>query len=381
MRPIRVYLDTSDYAAMYCAPSNGVTARLLDELLRMKEGGRIEIGLSYHVVFELLQKAEPKFRADRLARARLLTRLCGQNAFPYPTDVPQGYRFSREGLWVPRIWLEEIEVERIVQHAIETMTRCPFLNRRERRALSKRSYFVEWVRSNPSRFLNLFRDQWPLLFGKISNDSGDFIRYILGEMTQEQADAELRFYITDPVTVYETWFENYGKENPLPSSRDPIAELLGVMIKELNTMLDEHAALKLKVKEAMRATGDDALSAEGREAVLKIRRDLKGFRREITAPAEMAKHPAWKRAVGDEGALLAAQVFHAFRREKRAIKPSDAIDLIHTMYLPHTDLWRGDKAFGTMLIKHRVNFHERIVPALVDLPLRIETEIASGRAQ
>jgi hypothetical protein len=90
MRPIHLHLDTSDYAAMYCALPGTTAERVRDELREMTENGRIEIGLSYHVVFELLQKAEPQFRPDRLARARLLKQLCGQNAFPYPSDLGQG---------------------------------------------------------------------------------------------------------------------------------------------------------------------------------------------------------------------------------------------------------------------------------------------------
>jgi hypothetical protein len=39
------------------------------------------------------------------SRARLLVGLCGKNAFPYPTDLGQGYKFSTEGLWIPRIEL------------------------------------------------------------------------------------------------------------------------------------------------------------------------------------------------------------------------------------------------------------------------------------
>jgi hypothetical protein len=45
------------------------------------------------------------------------------------------------------------------------------------------------------------------------------------------------------------------------------------------------------------------------------------------------------------------------------------------MYLPYTDLWRGDKAFSDLLIKHKVTFGERVVPTLAELPERIEVEI------
>jgi hypothetical protein len=74
--------------------------------------------------------------------------------------------------------------------------------------------------------------------------------------------------------------------------------------------------------------------------------------------------------------LIAAQILYAFHREGRPIKRSDAIDFIHASYLPLVDLWRGDKAFGDLLIKHKVNFSERVVSTLEELPLRIETEAA-----
>src|SRR5271165_2065365 len=376
MRPIRLHLDTSDYAIMYRAAPGTPEAHVRDELTGMKESGRIEIGMSYHVVFELLQKAEPKFRDDRLARARFLTQLCGRNAFPYPSDLGRGYRFSTEGLWVPRIDLDDIDIERLVRNAMETIAHRPELSRRERRALSKRSYFVEWVRSNPLEFRLLTGAQWPLLFGREFEENGDFRRYILGEMTRSEANKTVRFYITDPEAVYETWFENYGRDNPVPERRDQIASKLVVMLNELNVMLDETAALKTKTKKELATSGINALDVADREALVKLGDDLESIRAEITSPEELSKLPAWTVMAGDEAAPIAAQVFYAFHREKRDIKRSDAIDLIHAMYLPHTDLWRGDKAFSNLLIKNRVNFHERIVPTLLELPRRIETEIA-----
>jgi hypothetical protein len=218
MRPIRLHLDTSDYAAMYQATLETPQARVRDELRELAQSGRIEIGLSYHVVFELLQKAEPNFREDRLARARLLTELCGRNAFPYPTDLGQGLRFSTEGLWVPRIDLADVEVERVVEHVMQAMARHPELNRHERRALSKRKYFTRWVSSNPAKVMLLVQELWPLKFGRAFVEGGDLNRYLLGEMTRSDANRKLWFYITDPVTVYEGWFEQYGRDDPIAAS-------------------------------------------------------------------------------------------------------------------------------------------------------------------
>ena len=74
--------------------------------------------------------------------------------------------------------------------------------------------------------------------------------------------------------------------------------------------------------------------------------------------------------------MIAAQILFAFHNDGRDIKNSDGIDLIHAMYLPHADLWRGDKAFSTLPINNRVDLCRRIVRSLAELPGRIEAVIA-----
>jgi len=380
MRPIRLHLDTSDYSAMYRAPAGTPEARVRDQLRELVQTGRIEIGLSYHVVFELLQKAEPKYREDRLARARLLTELCGRNAFPYPTDLGQRERFSTEGLWMPRIDLEDVEIERVVDHVMQGMARHPELSRHERRVLSKRKYFANWISGNPARARRLARELWPLKFGRAFVEDGDLGRYLLGQMTRSDANRKLWFYITDPVTVYEVWFEQYGRDDPIAERRDKMVDSFMLMLEQLKSKLDEAADLQATVNEAFAATGDDALSQEGREALMKLSTDLKEFRAEMISPQELYEQvPVWKEKFGDDAALVAAQILYAFHREKRPLKRSDGIDFVHAMYLPYSDLWRGDKAFSDLLKKHAVNFSERVVPTLMVLPERIEVAEASRR--
>jgi hypothetical protein len=377
MRPIRLHIDTSDYGAMYCAPPETRLAVLRDQLKEMARRGQVEIGISYHVIFELLQKAEATHREDRLARARLAKELCGQNAFPYVGDLGKGHTFSREGLWVPHIAFNDFEVERLVQEVMEIIARHPELPRRERRILSKRRNFVSWVRSEPTRLKLLPGEDWPLPFGRDFFESGDFRRYLLGEISRREANARLWRLVTDPVSLYKTWFEHYGRENPLAAMGERLAGDLILMLEKLQGLLDGEAALRVRTKEALAATGDDGLSQEGREMVLKLSHELKVFRGEITSGDELCKRaPKLKDYLGEKSARIAAQILYAFHRERRRFKRSDAIDLLHAMYLPHTDLWRGDKAFSDILIKHKVDFSDRVVPKLAELPRRIELEIA-----
>ncbi len=383
MRPLRLHLDTSDYAVMYAAGPGTEQARVREQLKDLVRNGQIAIGLSYHVVFELLQDAAPHYRDDRLARARLLQELCGPNAFPYPSDLGQGYRFSTDGLWVPRIDLEDTEIERVLEATLAGLRRHPALPRAQRRLLVRRKRLVAWVRDDPAGFARLAGECWPLLFARSCAEAGDLGRYLLGSLSRDEANRKLWIHFTDPVLVYQTWFELYGKDNPIAERRDRMAATFTTMLMEQGRMLDEEASLRSRVKGMLAETGgDEPLEPEDRVALKKLSRDLKTFRAEITSPDEMNRQvPRWEEIVGAESARVAAQIFQALHRDKRAIKRSDATDFIHAMYLPHADLWRGDKAFSDLLIKHKVDSADRIVPTLTDLPGRIDAGLRSRQQE
>lgn len=74
-------------------------------------------------------------------------------------------------------------------------------------------------------------------------------------------------------------------------------------------------------------------------------------------------------------------IFEAFIRMNyrgRHFQKSDAADFFHALYLPHSDLWRTDAHFASLLKAQKVPFHERIVPKLKDLPKRIEELLAKS---
>jgi hypothetical protein len=321
MRPLRLHLDTSDYAAMHAAAPGTEPARVREHLKALAQAGRIAIGLSYHVVFELLQDAAPQHRDDRLARARLLAELCGQNAFPYPSDLGQGYRFSTDGLWVPRIDLEDTEIERVLEATVAGLRRHPALPRNRRRLLARRQHILAWAREDPEGFAQFAGECWPLLFARSFAEDGDLGHYLLGTLSREEANRRIWIYFTDPVQVYRTWFELYGRDNPIVERRDRMAATFTTMLTELGRMVDEGATLRARVRRllAQSAAGDQPLEDEDRTALRKLSRDLKAFRAEITSAEEMNRQvPRWEEIVGPESARVAAQIFQALHREKLA---------------------------------------------------------------
>jgi hypothetical protein len=381
MRPIRIHLDTSDYSAMHDAPTGSPVAEIRETLTAMARSGRIEIGLSYHVVFELLQRADPEHRGNRLSRARLLFELCGLNAFPYPTDLGDGHRFSKEGLWQPRITLDDHEIEVIVGHFIEAVQHDPEATAHVRRIVTMRKYLRRWAEEYPDRFGAIACKNWPVMFGRSLVEDGTFGRYVAGAMSRDEANRKLWFFINDPASIYELWFEQCNWDCPIMERRDNIAGKLVTMLRELRGTMARTGDLRTQITAELNATGDDALSPDARTQLLQLRRDLKTFRKEISSPQQLCEDvPIWKQLFGNESALLATEVLYAFERDKRPIKDSDGIDFVHVMYLPHTDLWRGDRAFSDLLKKYKVSFCERVVPTLLELPAGIEAELEKQSA-
>jgi hypothetical protein len=363
IRPVRVYLDTSDYVRMYRAQSGTQEAAARELLSAMVQRGEIEIGLSEHVIFELLQRAEPKDREDRLARARLLTGLCGQNAFPYPTDLGKGHCFSKEGVWFEQSCLEILDIEYIVGQLKQIAARHPQIGRNERRALRKN--FADWVCRNPSILTPIPETVWPLPIGKEFLEQGNLSlrRYILGQVSRCQANREMRLYFSDPATVYKVHFEHLGYANPVIQRRDQLSSDIIRILEQLHNEL-----IPELVHEIQQA-----------QLPYKVRNEYEQKVKELLSPHEI---PALTELFGQKSAKVTIQILYAFLSEKnRSFQRSDAIDLIHAMYLPHTDLWRRDRAFTNLLAKYKVDYHERVVRTLFELPSRIEREMAMRRIQ
>ena len=157
----------------------------------MARSGQIEIGLSYHVVFELLQRADPAHRANRLSRARLVSQLCGLNAFPYPTDLGSGHRFSKEGLWQPRITLDDHEIEVIVSHFIQAVQLDPNATPHARRVVTKREYLRRFSEDRPERVMELADRNWPVMFGRSFVGDGTFGQYLAAAISRDEVPADV----------------------------------------------------------------------------------------------------------------------------------------------------------------------------------------------
>lgn len=372
--PLKIYLDTSDYAALYRLNLTEVERSVLAYLREQIKAGRIEIGFSWPIIWELLQDFSEEYRADRVRRAEFVSELCGQNAFRFMFEIGLGKAFSRDGHWYPgeRKPISIKKLERIWFDAILANPAWAS-NRQSRRALNNPTGRRTFIKNNRAlcdlRKINL--KGMPLSKRFIEGDY--FFRYMIGEFPEEVADRELLKCVTDPVQFLNTWFDCAGKENPFTEN----IHLHGARLKDgfenLREALERVRSLTRQIKEAKRRMHKAKMP---REMIRELEAQIRGLEAS-RVPENIIKfnHPIWEQ-MGPYVVDVVRAYIRANSESDREIKRSDLADLHHAAYIPHCDLWRGDTTFSNILIEQQVAYWQKIVPKLSDLPRRISERLS-----
>ena len=71
------------------------------------------------------------------------------------------------------------------------------------------------------------------------------------------------------------------------------------------------------------------------------------------------------------------EAYHGRSSRDKGFKPrkSDFVDMLHAIYIPHCDVWRGDGGFSNILLSQKIKHSERIVAKRSDLPDFIQSLI------
>ena len=367
--PLRIYLDTSDYGVLYRDPKDADLQRVLDLLLSKKEAGEIEIGFSYPVLWELLQDFSEGYRADRIQRAECLKTLCGRNAYRYLPDLKEGDALSREGHWYPdieqpigvaalkRIWIEQF-----------TQNRDVVRSRAHRNALKNPRRFRKIIRDNPQLcdLSGIDLEGFPVTDEFIRKNV--FHKYMIGDITEEDADREFLKVLTDPVIFVGTWFDYGGKVNPFTDDVHQTSRGLRTRLEALQKLFAETERKIAEINKLQARAYKNDLPAE---IIRELKESKKRLREAINLGKDI-KSPKLMALLDDHMLEVVTIYFESNLERPSAISDSDFADILHTAYIPHVDLWRGDSKFSRMLIRGQIAQRNKIVPTLRELPARID---------
>jgi hypothetical protein len=378
--PVRVYLDTSDYAAFCAEPRKETVQDVWEYLVQQVDAGAVEVGFSWAIISELIQDFDEEHRQNRVKRAETVKQICGANAFCYPTELKEGNSFSRDGYWFPST-MKAFNIrafEKAWIHAVgSNKTLIP--NRAQRNALKNVKLRRKALRQYP-QLVDLTQIDLGLipLTDEFVNEQYLY-RFMVGKLPTEDANKELLKIVTDPVRYIVSWFDMAGKTNTfskdMQASFLSIQEAFGKMekaVQEIKSSLKVHKKLEREMYR-LKAPSEQIQYHK----IIKSRlSETLNFKNSIKPKDNLLQ------LLGDFG----YDVFLAYFEERldpHGMKPksSDIADIIHALYIPHCDLWRGDSSFAHMLVKRSVTHSDRVVPKLSELPDRIDSWLRSKAVQ
>jgi hypothetical protein len=373
-RPIRVYLDTSDYsrfADIGYRDQPGIEG-VLTFLREKKAKGIIEIRFSGIHLFEFLK--DPTQNRLALKKVQILEDLCGDAAFRYPSDALRRERealsrsadlwnvtTSDEGEWFPETPELSVERDKVIRGLKK---KFPQLSRPQLAVLLRRA---------AAEIKPALSAQMPLAG---VYDDGTFERFLTGRISGADMARELAKGFAKPSVL----MGHYLAGNPLAqamftnfSDQERAMQQLLVRsrgeLMQLAARLEEQGKTQDEIRSQMKNhshrhsaayLGLETLPGEAREAI------------------EKGRFLPTLPATSTHCSLLA----HYFRdifapsAVMPEIKQSDPSDILHAFNLPYVDFFRTDGRFASLLGKVAKPTSTTVVGNLLQLPNAIDREIA-----
>jgi hypothetical protein len=392
-RPLRLYLDSSDYSLLSDARRSELDAPGVLQCLRNHvAAGNIECFYSGAHLSEMAP-TKPEYSEASEQRASLLVELCGKNVLvAHDRLFDLELRFAlgmlknradpirRDGEWFP-----EGAAELLPLSAHDGDASLPGLigqlGRAERRKASKallkggrpRKHVQESLVKNAR-----FGSVGEVLSVYPMNPSAARVlnRYVVGDATSKEATEAFQESLRDPRWMMK-WFEQHHAElTPFIAwVRGPANELVSKLdamsksVVEARAQLSPEALTELLRADRWQGWQDKMLASIANRFAEKI---APGARLEV-------------RTVDDccAGLSVAVRSLHSAWRSitfetPRPPKPSDFPDAVHAAYAPYVDLFRADSFMAPHIARCAMPWGTVVVAKLIALPGAIEERLRAA---
>ncbi|MCF1468684.1 hypothetical protein FS764_17405 [Agrobacterium vitis] len=392
--PPVVYLDTQDYSrfgdVLRGKSANGEDEALFLELERRKRNGDVVFPVSMPILAELLQY-HPEYRETTLRKAEAVERLCGSWALAYPSrliafelasavlkDETTAPILSDDRYWYPNSSDSLEEFAKQFQGGVsKKIAELPSpQNRKERRARKK-----QLSKFDPSLAVRLAVPEIAEKFGIPAGAvQASVVAFLEGRLTSAQASRKLFEAICEPSTFVQVYFERIESQRTLPL-------WLGDMGRKLKSDLDilqsevqpyvHDAAMRQEMWQLLRSRSLDLghdIAQLGRDGIDEFGATTAEAENLLSNYEALTEVPSYnvisKIVIGYVSHVLGLQ------GDVAKVERSFGGDLIHSLYLPHVNLWRGDRRFSDVVRRALPQYSKKIVAAPSDLLTAIERLLA-----
>lgn len=390
MRPIQIYLDSSDFSDLSNLENKPPEYKdVLDYLITMRSRGVINMCFSEAHVIEAAPTSLAAIPAA-MRRFRTIKQLCGKNSLIHPIDVIEtevsqdsvGLHNNTDvrrsdGTWMPALVDVSEFIPNVEQIVLDDVKQ---LGRAERRKYLKNGkptarWYAEMREANVGEW-EAIANHLPLSTGAIRTVQ----QYFTGAASRDDALRALHNSITD-LEVFGHWYTKdwsaaSAMSQHLREIGDEFKRALRDARKQFEILMQSHTAAGEDPKKFL------ALSIRAFYEVLaessdQLARDIAGGMGAVSKPMD----DPWSAAPGLTCSVTLAM--HVARRSvasqhPRDPKGSDFPDAYHAVYLPYVDIFRADGFMAGMLSECKLPFSTLIVEKLLQLPAKIE-EILDAR--
>ena len=398
MRPLRIYLDSSDYSVLSDPRRESpALAGIKGRLLSWADEGVIECYFSGIHLSEMAPlDAMYVDAAER--RANLLVALCGRRALisadrlfalelrkaiaaqPQETTV-----YSTVGEWYPE-GITEISPIDALEHLkyIREAIREAAPNRKARRLAERKAVRHGRLRG-PAQSMILQTSQQADLsdmldrFPMRAQDARVISRFVVGDASASEASAAFSESLRDPRWMMQWFALHHAKLTPfIEWTRKPAESMFACV-----TAISEQAE-RLRDFDASRGTNLSEellgrrkwLSAQDelvQRIATRLTRALLSVEQEVLFPSVDALCP---------GLAVAIRSLHSSwhlstTATPRSAKKSDFTDALHAVYAPYVDFFRADTGMALSINEHAAKYSSTVVSKLADLPSLIQARIAA----
>lgn len=238
MKPIRIYLDTSDYSTLISTNLSPELQTLKTQLQRWVDKEIIEIGYSFWTVTELIKPGSVEYIEKNRKKGRLIKALTKGKCFPHPIDLKSGAQFPNDCVWMPRDVFKDMTAKHYLEGMADKAKTDQRFNRSMRKKLGTLSGIKQLLLEIGVGDAITAEDFHPFRVSQKFLQEKHFRKLLLGEITDKKFKLEFMRSCCDPEHYFELWFHNLNIDDPIDEMmKNFILVFLKLLKNSLNLVL------------------------------------------------------------------------------------------------------------------------------------------------
>lgn len=371
MKPIRIYLDTSDYSTLISTNLSPELQTLKTQLQRWVDEEIIEIGYSFWTVTELIKPGSVEYVEKNREKGRLIKALTKGKCFPHPIDLKSGAQFPNDCVWMPRDVFKDMTAKRFLKRMADKAKTDQRFNRSMKRRLGTLSGVKQLLLETGVGDAITAEDFHPFRVSQEFLQEKHFKRLLLGEITDKKFQLEFMKSCCDPEHYFELWFHKLNFDGLIDEMVDKFHFGFSEAVEKLiESRIKAEAQYKVAVhayKQYQKTLNTSELSQEVTSVLPPLEKPSKP-----TLPPLDVDFGQLARDFFPKNQTEYLNVYFKSFGQGRKPKRGDIGDLMHLQYIFNCDLFRCDDKMAKLFHDENSLPSYKIVHKLTRLSMRIE---------